>query len=102
MKTRMLRFAVTAFLRLLFPARPGRWSPQTARDDLDAGEQAEFAVVGEVALPELARLHHQPPEPLHTRHLHPARCALDEAGEHVEAAADADDDRHPEPLAMVL
>src|SRR5689334_22294770 len=70
MKTRMLRFAVMAFSRYLFSAMPYRRAAEAARDDLEAREPAEFAVIGEVALPELARLHHQAPEPLHAGHLH--------------------------------
>src|SRR5689334_14610695 len=102
MKTRMLRFAAMAIPRSLLPALTGRRPTEAARDDFKAGEPAEFAVVGEVAPPELARLHDEPPEPLHARHLHPVRRALDEAGQHVEAAADADDDRNAEPLAVTL
>src|SRR5262249_11775963 len=101
MKTRMLRFAVMAiFPRSSLSALPGRRPPEAAREDFKAGEPAELAVVGEVALPELARLHHKPPEPLHARHLHPMWRALDESGQHVEAAADADNDRHLKPLTM--
>src|SRR5262249_30499440 len=102
MKIRMLRFAAMQIPRSLLPALPGRRPTEAARDDFKTGEPAEFTVVGEVAPPELARLHHKPPEPLHARHLHPVWRALDEAGEHVEAAADADDDGHPKALAVAL
>ena len=42
----------------------GRRSAQAAGDDLPAGEPDELAVGGQVALPQLAGLHQEPPEPL--------------------------------------
>ena len=103
MKTRMLRVVVTALSPLAsLVARCGRRSAQAAGDDLPAGEPDELAVGGEVALPQLAGLHQEPPEPLQPQRLHPARGAPDEAGQHVEAAAHAHDDGHLEALAVAL
>src|SRR5437588_5071151 len=103
MKTRMLRFVVIVISRLvLLLALFDRRASEPAGEDFEAGNPAELAVEGEIALPELAWLQHQPPEPLHARHLNPVRRTLDEAGEHVEAAADADDHGYLEPLAMTF
>src|SRR5262245_56426351 len=98
MKTRMLRIFVTKLPANSGPARPA----DTAREELPAGEPDELAVGREVAFPELARLHQETPEPLQAHLLEPARRTLDEAREHIEAATNADDDRHLQAITVTL
>src|SRR5262249_35262456 len=73
-----------------------------ARDDLTGGQPDEFTVGGEISLPQLAWLHCQTPGPLQPQHLQPTRSPLDEARQHVEAAADSDDDRHIKAATAAL
>src|SRR3954447_12378516 len=80
----------------------GRRSSQTARGDLPSGKPDEFKVCGEIALPQLARLHQEPPEPFESRCLHPARSPPNEAGQYVKAAAHTHDNGHIEALSVLL
>src|SRR5437868_3764382 len=76
--------------------------PSISRAVSPASEPEEFAVGREIPLPQLAGLHRQAPGPLHADGLDPAGGTTDVPGEDVEAAADADDDRYVELLAIAL
>src|SRR5689334_11305478 len=84
-----IRLLVVDHPRLSFVALYCPRSSQSAREDLPAGEPDELGVGSEIALPQLAGFHQEPPEPLEPHRLRPARSTPDEACQNVEAATHA-------------